>query len=394
VEDQELLRTAVPIRQADPPRNSVYIWKRIDPRKNRLVRNKLLLAGTQLRQEIANEITISRKWEQKVDDHAGECYDILCRHWNLLGETKTGAFVRVALDILLPRIKQLGSSAAYAASQAHCRRGSLGMSTAGSYEISARAICNRWRTKLDIEAGELDLVAALAVRSVPDFHPTDRSRGADNPNRVGFPTTQPLTAVAGHKPNHVTIHVASFMMQYPAGQVAYSSGAISGLLDSTLYYVYCDDPHHRGGAQTYLVSTKESDLFAAEGRAYIGTIATPGIVITKAVHENTAYGLGEWADNRLPEFQHLVRLLRSGGSPKGLKEQFSLLFSEVIDHLQPTRQERLFKEARGGLTRVPDLMGLLAEIKHLSGATLTDYRKQYRRETRTARSPRSAAAKI
>jgi hypothetical protein len=203
-------------------------------------------------------------------------------------------------------------------------------------------------------------------------------------NRVALPTTQPLTADAPSSGN-ATIWVATFMMQYPSGQVAYSSGAISGLLDSTLYYVYCDDPHHCGGAQTYLVSTKESDLFATEGRVYIGRITTPGIGITKAVHENTAHGLGEWADNRLPEFQDFVRLVRSGTNPDRLKEQFSLLFTEVIDHLQPTRQKRLFEEAGGGLMRVPDLMCVLAEIKHLAGATLMDYRKKYRKKNGSAR---------
>jgi hypothetical protein len=99
----------------------------------------------------------------------------------------------------------------------------------------------------------------------------------DRYNHEGCPTTQPLTAVASPEPDRVTIHVVSFMMQYPFGQVGYNSGSITPVLNATTYYVYCDDPNHRGGVQTYLVTTKESDLFATEGRVYVGAIITPGI---------------------------------------------------------------------------------------------------------------------
>lgn len=315
--DQELQRTDLPIRQGDPSLNAVYVWQRIDPSRNRLISDKLILASRELRKEIAktsqeirhtNGINFNksgaafpRMWAQKVDDHASKCYGIFCNHWNLLGETKTGAFVRAVSAILLRQIERLGSTAAYEASREHRRMGSLGTSLAGSYKTSTRAICDRWRTKLDIEARDLDLVAA-SHKSL-DFQTADYF-GADNHSPVGLPTAQSLTAVVGEP------------------------------------------------------------------------------------HENTACGLGEWAENRLSEFKDLVHLVRSGGSPECFREQFSILFTEVIDNLQPTRRERLFKEAKGGLMRVPDLMVVLAEIKHLAGATLMDYRKQYRQKNGRARSRR------
>jgi hypothetical protein len=157
--------------------------------------------------------------------------------------------------------------------------------------------------------------------------------GADNRNRVGLPTTQPLTAVAGDEPNRVTIHVDSFMMQYPFGQVAYNSGAIVPLLDSTLYYVYCDDPHHRGGAQTYLVSTRESDLFAAEGRVYIGMIATP---VIGGSSENARSTSGQDIASSTNERESRIRPLldTKGWSTHDWAVQSGLDFHTASDYLK------------------------------------------------------------
>jgi hypothetical protein len=179
----------LPSQQPDPARQAVHIRQRIDPRHDRLIRDKLRLANEQLRKDIkkttaeirfanrrnADEATVERAvsqmWEQKVDDHAGVCYEILCHHWSVLGERKTSAFVRVSLDILLPLIEGLGRSAAHEANRAHYARGAIGTSPVGLYEDSVRAICERWRTKLDIEARELDLVAASRKTPETPAHP-------------------------------------------------------------------------------------------------------------------------------------------------------------------------------------------------------------------------------
>jgi hypothetical protein len=52
VENQELLKAALPIRQGDRSLNATYVWERIDPRKSQLIQKKLRLAGTRLRKEI------------------------------------------------------------------------------------------------------------------------------------------------------------------------------------------------------------------------------------------------------------------------------------------------------------------------------------------------------
>ena len=130
--------------------STIYIWHRITPRNNRIIRDKLRIEGQQLREDINNasaeiriahrlnlnksavEIIIAQVWEQKVDEHAGKCYEIFCRHWNLLGETKTGAFVRVVLGLLQSRIKLLARSSANAAKRSHKHKGSIGTSSADS----------------------------------------------------------------------------------------------------------------------------------------------------------------------------------------------------------------------------------------------------------------------
>lgn len=94
-------------------------------------------------------------------------------------------------------------------------------------------------------------------------------------NQPFTPTTQPLTAVTGGAPNQATVNVASFLVQYPFGTVTYNSGSITPLLDSTKYYIYCDDPTEKGGAQTYIASTSNPAVTAGLHRLYLGTVTTP-----------------------------------------------------------------------------------------------------------------------
>jgi hypothetical protein len=169
---------AFPVRQTDPPRQAVYILQRINPRNNVLIRRKLSLAAKQLHEDIKNtsaeirfknrfnlnetgiDRAVLQMWEKKIDDYARKCYEIFCDHWKLRTEKKTSAFVRVALDLLLPLIRGLGQSAEHEAIRRHIARGTIGTSPTESYEASALAICERWKEELDIEAADLDVVAA------------------------------------------------------------------------------------------------------------------------------------------------------------------------------------------------------------------------------------------
>lgn len=101
-------------------------------------------------------------------------------------------------------------------------------------------------------------------------------------NTSSTPTTQPLSAVTGSAANDATIDVAAFQVQYAGsvspdteGLVSYNSGAITGLLDSTLYYVYCLDAMYSGGSQTYLATTSQEEITAEDATVYLGSITTP-----------------------------------------------------------------------------------------------------------------------
>lgn len=89
------------------------------------------------------------------------------------------------------------------------------------------------------------------------------------------PTTQPLGGVTGGAPNQATINIAPYQVQYPFGLVSYSSASITPLLDSTTYYVYCNDPTYKGGAQAYVASLLNPALTAGNETIWVGKITTP-----------------------------------------------------------------------------------------------------------------------
>jgi hypothetical protein len=100
--------------------------------------------------------------------------------------------------------------------------------------------------------------------------------------------------------------------------------------------------------------------------------------------------LGRWAEERLEEIQKFVRLVRGGTSPDSLRNQFQTLFSDVFDKLQDWKRKEFFERAQGPFMKVPDLMEILGDVKSITSATLSDYRKAYRHENGMGRK-RSAA---
>jgi hypothetical protein len=105
---------------------------------------------------------------------------------------------------------------------------------------------------------------------------------------------------------------------------------------------------------------------------------------------NVSAELGRWAEKYLPLLKDFAHHLRAGDPPKDLRFRFTSLFTEVIDPLSPVRQKSFFEKAGGRRLSVPDLLEVLADVKHISGARLADHRKEYRRITGTARPRRSA----
>lgn len=93
-------------------------------------------------------------------------------------------------------------------------------------------------------------------------------------NKLSTQSVQPVTAVdAGG--GLATINIAAHSVQFGFGTVAYNSGSITGLSNSTVYYIYVDDPDYEGGAVTYLATTNANLVTAGNGRYYIGKVTTP-----------------------------------------------------------------------------------------------------------------------
>jgi hypothetical protein len=92
--------------------------------------------------------------------------------------------------------------------------------------------------------------------------------------------------------------------------------------------------------------------------------------------------LGKWAEHRLEDAKKVVSLVRGGNSPDGLRTQFPTLFTEVFDQLQEPRRKRLFEDAQRQLMSVPHLMSWIADVKQITGSTLSSYRKKYRGKMR------------
>lgn len=86
-------------------------------------------------------------------------------------------------------------------------------------------------------------------------------------------SVDPLSATAGA--STATVNVASHTLHTDFGNIAYNSGAISGLSLNTRYYVYTDDPNNLGGAVTYVASTSRPNVPASAGRYLVGSIVTP-----------------------------------------------------------------------------------------------------------------------
>lgn len=143
--------------------------------------------------------------------------------------------------------------------------------------------------------GEQMLVSAvstIASRTGTDFETlmsylTDEGKAEDQRflpqvsagNVLSLQDVNPLVASADAVT--ATISISAHTLQYGFGTVSYNSGTIVGLLPSTNYYVYADDPDYAGGAVTYLATTVRPNVTANNGRYFVGTIET-------AISANTA----------------------------------------------------------------------------------------------------------
>lgn len=93
-------------------------------------------------------------------------------------------------------------------------------------------------------------------------------------NKQSTQSAQPLTATDSGG-GLAQIAIAAHNVQFGFGTVAYNAGTISGLANSTLYYVYTDDPTYAGGAVSYVATTNPNLITANSGRYYVGKVTTP-----------------------------------------------------------------------------------------------------------------------
>lgn len=93
-------------------------------------------------------------------------------------------------------------------------------------------------------------------------------------NKLSVQSVQPLTA-SDSGGGLAEIEVAAHTVQFGFGTVGYNAGTITGLLNSTLYYVYADDESYEGGAVAYRSTTNPNLVTADSGRYYLGNVTTP-----------------------------------------------------------------------------------------------------------------------
>jgi hypothetical protein len=87
------------------------------------------------------------------------------------------------------------------------------------------------------------------------------------------PLSNPLTATdAG---SNDTIPIAAFTMRVGALDVPISSGSITTLSRSTLYFIYYDDATLAGGSVSFNASTTKETALSGAGRFFVGSIVTP-----------------------------------------------------------------------------------------------------------------------
>lgn len=74
----------------------------------------------------------------------------------------------------------------------------------------------------------------------------------------------------------VTVAISSHTRLYGDGtSVAVTGGNVTGLLYSTLYYIYYDDPAFAGGAVTYQATTSDATAAQTGNRHLVGSVLTP-----------------------------------------------------------------------------------------------------------------------
>jgi hypothetical protein len=129
----------------------------------------------------------------------------------------------------------------------------------------------------DLATAQADLADVQAAQSAQLVLIEDALRELARLNSYTAPTNVLTAADVGAT---CTITVAAHTRVYPGAFVddlAVSAGSITGLANSTTYFVYYDDPTLEDDTPTYLATTipNTAQVGAAEGRHFVGFVTTP-----------------------------------------------------------------------------------------------------------------------
>lgn len=95
---------------------------------------------------------------------------------------------------------------------------------------------------------------------------------------LGNSYTSGITIVATDAGADVTVTISAHDRVYattPQTSVPVNSGILTGLIYSTRYYFYYDQPSRAGGAVTYVATINQDDVAQIGDRHSVGTVLTP-----------------------------------------------------------------------------------------------------------------------
>jgi hypothetical protein len=185
----------------------------------------------------------------------------------------------------------------------------------GSGTVPANAVTamlGLYNNSTTASAVEFDQINALRLTTLGSEVQDGPSNFSATASTLTYrPTSNPLTATdAG---SNATINIAAFTMRTSSkGDISVSSGSITALSYSTLYYIYYDDGTLSGGAVTFAATTTKTTAINGSGRFFVGSIITPAATAPNTTGNNDG-GVGASFGQSFVLFGGLTTPTTSGG---------------------------------------------------------------------------------
>lgn len=132
----------------------------------------------------------------------------------------------------------------------------------------------------------IDLASGIHLNKTVDNVADGSTRFGQTAGGLTYrPTSNPLTATDAGA--NATVSIAAFTMRCTGHtDISVSSGSITALSYSTLYYIYYDDATLAGGAATFNATTTKETAINGSGRFFVGSIVTPAATGAATVGNN------------------------------------------------------------------------------------------------------------